>query len=33
MEAIPFVATVVALIVLLLFTPSLVLWLPNMAFG
>lgn len=32
-EAIPFVATVVALIVLLLFTPSLVLWLPNMAFG
>lgn len=32
-EAIPFVATVVALIVLLLFTPGLVLWLPNMAFG
>ncbi len=32
-EAIPFVATVVGLIVLLLFTPGLVLWLPNMAFG
>lgn len=32
-EAIPFVATVVALIVVLLFFPSLVLWLPNLAFG
>lgn len=32
-EAIPFVATVVALIVALLFLPGLVLWLPNLAFG
>ncbi len=32
-EAIPFVATVLALIVALLFLPGLVLWLPNLAFG
>ncbi|MGE0502849.1 MAG: TRAP transporter large permease [Rhizobiaceae bacterium] len=31
--SIPFLAAVVALIVFLLFTPGLVLWLPNMAFG
>jgi tripartite ATP-independent transporter DctM subunit len=32
-EAIPFVATVVGLIIALLFLPGLVLWLPNLAFG
>jgi tripartite ATP-independent transporter DctM subunit len=32
-EAIPFVATIVALIVALLFLPGVVLWLPNLAFG
>jgi tripartite ATP-independent transporter DctM subunit len=32
-EAIPFVATIVSLIVLLLFLPGVVLWLPNLAFG
>ncbi len=32
-EALPFVATVIALIVALLFLPGLVLWLPNLAFG
>jgi TRAP-type C4-dicarboxylate transport system permease large subunit len=32
-EAIPFVAAVVGLIVVLLFLPGLVLWLPNLAFG
>lgn len=32
-EAIPFVATIVALIVALLFLPDVVLWLPRMAFG
>ncbi len=32
-EVIPFIAAVVALIVVLLFLPGLVLWLPNLAFG
>lgn len=32
-EAIPFIATVVALIGALLFLPGVVLWLPNLAFG
>jgi tripartite ATP-independent transporter DctM subunit len=32
-EAIPFVATIVALIAALLFLPGLVLWLPDLAFG
>jgi tripartite ATP-independent transporter DctM subunit len=32
-EAIPFVATIVGLIVMLLFLPGVVLWLPNLAFG
>jgi len=32
-EAIPFVATIVALIAALLFLPGVVLWLPNLAFG
>lgn len=32
-EALPFVATVLVLIVALLFLPGLVLWLPNLAFG
>jgi TRAP-type C4-dicarboxylate transport system permease large subunit len=32
-EALPFVAAVIALIVGLLFLPGLVLWLPNLAFG
>jgi len=33
LEALPFLATVIALIVALLFLPGLVLWLPNLAFG
>ncbi|HHZ10932.1 MAG TPA: TRAP transporter large permease [Rhizobiales bacterium] len=32
-EALPFIATIVGLIMVLLFLPSLVLWLPNLAFG
>ncbi|CAD7032294.1 TRAP transporter large permease [Pseudorhizobium endolithicum] len=32
-ESLPFVATIIALIVALLFMPGLVLWLPNLAFG
>lgn len=32
-EAIPFLGAVIALIVVLLFLPGLVLWLPNLAFG
>jgi tripartite ATP-independent transporter DctM subunit len=32
-EALPFLATVIALIVFLLFFPGIVLWLPNLAFG
>ncbi len=32
-EAIPFVATIIALIVALLFLPDVVLWLPRLAFG
>ncbi len=32
-ESIPFVATIIALIVALLFLPDVVLWLPRMAFG
>jgi tripartite ATP-independent transporter DctM subunit len=32
-EAIPFVATIIAVIVALLFLPDLVLWLPRLAFG
>ena len=32
-EAIPFVATIIAIIVALLFLPDLVLWLPRLAFG
>lgn len=32
-ESIPFIAAVVALIVVLLFLPGVVLWLPNLAFG
>jgi TRAP-type C4-dicarboxylate transport system permease large subunit len=32
-EALPFIATIVGLIVLLLFLPGIVLWLPNLAFG
>ncbi len=32
-EAIPFVATIIAVILALLFLPGLVLWLPNLAFG
>ena len=33
LEALPFLATIIALIVALLFLPGLVLWLPNLAFG
>ena len=33
LEAIPFVATIIAIILLLLFLPDLVLWLPRLAFG
>ena len=32
-EALPFLATVIALIIFLLFFPGVVLWLPNLAFG
>jgi TRAP-type C4-dicarboxylate transport system permease large subunit len=32
-EAVPFVATIVVLIIALLFLPELVLWLPRLAFG
>jgi len=32
-EALPFLATVIVLIVFLLFFPGIVLWLPNLAFG
>jgi TRAP-type C4-dicarboxylate transport system permease large subunit len=32
-RAIPFVAAVVALVIVLLFIPGLVLWLANLAFG
>ncbi len=32
-EALPFIATIVGLIALLLFLPGVVLWLPNLAFG
>ncbi|MDP2780509.1 MULTISPECIES: TRAP transporter large permease [Devosia] len=32
-EALPFIATVLALIIALLFLPGVVLWLPNLAFG
>lgn len=32
-EALPFIATIVGLICLLLFLPGIVLWLPNLAFG
>ena len=32
-EALPFVATIIALILAMLFMPGLVLWLPNLAFG
>lgn len=32
-ESIPFITAVVLLIAILVFTPSLVLWLPNLAFG
>lgn len=32
-EALPFIATIVGLIALLLFLPGIVLWLPNLAFG
>src|SRR5690606_2891134 len=32
-ESIPFVATILALIVALLFLPDVVLWLPRIAFG
>lgn len=32
-EALPFLATIIVLIVILLFTPDLVLWLPRLAFG
>ena len=32
-EALPFIATIIALILALLFLPGLVLWLPNLAFG
>ncbi|HEV7276682.1 MAG TPA: TRAP transporter large permease [Devosiaceae bacterium] len=33
LEAIPFVATIIAIIVALLFLPDLVMWLPRLAFG
>ena len=32
-EALPFIATIVGLIAILLFLPGVVLWLPNLAFG
>jgi TRAP-type C4-dicarboxylate transport system permease large subunit len=32
-EAIPFIATIIGLIFLLLLLPGVVLWLPNLAFG
>jgi TRAP-type transport system large permease protein len=32
-EALPFIATIIAVIVLLLFLPDVVLWLPRLAFG
>jgi tripartite ATP-independent transporter DctM subunit len=32
-ESLPFIAAIVALIAVLTFTPQIVLWLPNMAFG
>jgi TRAP-type C4-dicarboxylate transport system permease large subunit len=32
-ESLPFLGTIIALILVLLFVPGLVLWLPNLAFG